>query len=163
MTPHDVKHLFIWPAHPTTMTPSDLWSRLVDTVRESTISRRETQIEKNLDFMVNNNNHITNIPDSIITNDVNTHSTLWYSHTYVNTHSTLWYSHTDVNTHSTLWYSHTDDHRGQLISYKLSNSEHIIIDTDTLQQRNHVAHENCLHRRPSRSKVFTYTVQLLQS
>ena len=28
---HDVQHLFNCSAHPTTMTPSDLWSRLVDT------------------------------------------------------------------------------------------------------------------------------------
>ena len=34
MTPHDVKHLFVCPAHPTTMTPSDLWSRPADVVRE---------------------------------------------------------------------------------------------------------------------------------
>ena len=36
-TPHDVKHLFVCTAHPTTMIPSDLWSR------------RETQIEMNMD------------------------------------------------------------------------------------------------------------------
>ena len=33
-TPHDVKHLLNWPAHPTTMTPSDLWNRPVDAIRE---------------------------------------------------------------------------------------------------------------------------------
>ena len=33
-TPHDVKHLFVFPAHPTTMRPSDLWSRPTDAVRE---------------------------------------------------------------------------------------------------------------------------------
>ena len=32
-TPHDVKHLFVFPAHPTTMIPSDLWSRPTDAVR----------------------------------------------------------------------------------------------------------------------------------
>ena len=32
--PHDVKHLFVWPAHPTTLIPSDLWSRPTDAVRE---------------------------------------------------------------------------------------------------------------------------------
>ena len=31
-TPHDVKHLFNCPAHPTT--PSDLWNRPVDAIRE---------------------------------------------------------------------------------------------------------------------------------
>ena len=33
-TPHDVKHLFVFPAHPTTLIPSDLWSRPTDAVRE---------------------------------------------------------------------------------------------------------------------------------
>ena len=49
--------------------------------------------------------HVHNIPDSILTGD--------------------------VNAHSTLWYSHTDDHRGQLISDIISNSEHITLNTDT--------------------------------
>ena len=31
---HNVKHLFNCPAHPTTVTPSDLWSRPVDAIRE---------------------------------------------------------------------------------------------------------------------------------
>ena len=43
MTPHDVKHLFVYPAHPTTITPSDLWSRPADTVRElSYLEARDT-------------------------------------------------------------------------------------------------------------------------
>ena len=33
-TLHDVKHIFNCPAHPTTMTPSDLWNRPVDAIRE---------------------------------------------------------------------------------------------------------------------------------
>ena len=33
-TPQDVKHLFVCPAHPTTLIPSDLWSRLTAAVRE---------------------------------------------------------------------------------------------------------------------------------
>ena len=33
-TPHDVKHLFVCPDHPTTLIPSDLWSRPTDAVRE---------------------------------------------------------------------------------------------------------------------------------
>ena len=45
--------------------------------------------------------YITNIPHSVLTRDVNTHSTLW------------------------LWYSYTDDHRGQLIADVISNSDHI--------------------------------------
>ena len=33
-TAHDDKHLFNCPAHPTTMTPSDLWNSIVDAIRE---------------------------------------------------------------------------------------------------------------------------------
>ena len=33
MMPHDVKYLFVCPAHPTTMRPSDLWSRPTDAIR----------------------------------------------------------------------------------------------------------------------------------
>ena len=33
-TPHDIKHLFVCPVHPTTMIPSDLLSRQRDAVRE---------------------------------------------------------------------------------------------------------------------------------
>ena len=33
-TPHEVKQLFNCPSHPTTMTPSDLWNRPVDAIRE---------------------------------------------------------------------------------------------------------------------------------
>ena len=36
MTPHDVKHLFVCPAHLTTMTPSILWGRPADAVLEFT-------------------------------------------------------------------------------------------------------------------------------
>ena len=38
-TPHDVKHLFTCLAHPTTLTPSDLWSKPSG---NSAISRQET-------------------------------------------------------------------------------------------------------------------------
>ena len=34
MAPHDVKHLFVCPAHPTTLIPSDIWSRPTDAVRQ---------------------------------------------------------------------------------------------------------------------------------
>ena len=37
----------------------------------------------------------------------------------------------DVNTHSTLWHSYTDDYRGQLISDAISNSDHITLNTNT--------------------------------
>ena len=33
-TPHDVKHLFACPAHPTTLIPSDLWSKPLESIRE---------------------------------------------------------------------------------------------------------------------------------
>ena len=33
-TPHDVNHLFAFPAHPTTLVPSDLWSNPVEFIRE---------------------------------------------------------------------------------------------------------------------------------
>ena len=39
--PHDVKHLFVWPAHPTTLIPSDLWSRPTDASLGTQLSRGE--------------------------------------------------------------------------------------------------------------------------
>ena len=33
-TPHDVKHLFACPSHPTILIPSDLWSKPVESIRE---------------------------------------------------------------------------------------------------------------------------------
>ena len=33
-TPHGVKHLFACPAHPTTLIPSDLWNKPMDSIRE---------------------------------------------------------------------------------------------------------------------------------
>ena len=33
-TPHDVNHLFACPAHPTTLIPSDLWCKPVESIRE---------------------------------------------------------------------------------------------------------------------------------
>ena len=47
--------------------------------------------------------YITNIPHSVLTGD--------------------------VNAHSTLWHSYTDDHRGQLIADVVSNSDHITHNT----------------------------------
>ena len=49
--------------------------------------------------------HITNIPHSVLTGD--------------------------VNAYSTLWHSYTDDHRGQLIADVISNSDHITLNTNT--------------------------------
>ena len=38
----------------------------------------------------------------------------------------------DVNAHSTLWHSYTDDHRGQLIADVIINSDYITLNTSTL-------------------------------
>ena len=37
----------------------------------------------------------------------------------------------DVNAHSTLWHSYTDDHRGHIIADVISNSDHITLNTNT--------------------------------
>ena len=70
--------------------------------------------------------YITNIPPSVLTGD--------------------------VNAHSTLWHSCTDDHRGQLIANVISNSDHITLNTNTptivpnttLQQHHHQISPRCL-------------------
>ena len=49
--------------------------------------------------------HITTIPHSVLTED--------------------------VNAHSSLWHSYTNGHRGQLIAEVISNSDHISLNTDT--------------------------------
>ena len=49
--------------------------------------------------------YITNIPHSVLTGD--------------------------VNAHSTLWHSYTDDHRGQLIAEIIRHSNHITLNTNT--------------------------------
>ena len=49
--------------------------------------------------------HITNIPHSVLTGD--------------------------VNAYSTLWHSYTDDHRGKLIADVISNSDHRTLNTNT--------------------------------
>ena len=49
--------------------------------------------------------YITNIPHSVLTGD--------------------------INAHSTLWHSYTDDHRGQLIADVIRNSDHITLNTNT--------------------------------
>ena len=43
-TPHDVKYLFACPAHPTTLIPSDLWSKPVETIREFSYPENSTCI-----------------------------------------------------------------------------------------------------------------------
>ena len=55
-TPHDVKHLFNCPAHPTTMTPSDLWNRPVDAIRELSYLEAGILDWDGPDWKANNNN-----------------------------------------------------------------------------------------------------------
>ena len=52
-TPHDVKHLFACPAHPTTLIPSDLWRNQWTTSGNSAISRRKPRLRRS---KTNNNN-----------------------------------------------------------------------------------------------------------
>ena len=49
MTRHYVKHLFVFPAHPMTITPSDYGADRRTLSGSSAISKRETQIEMNMD------------------------------------------------------------------------------------------------------------------
>ena len=56
-TPHDVKHLFACPAHPTTLIPSDLWNKPMDSIREfryldAENKRRWEEIITSTDLMV---------------------------------------------------------------------------------------------------------------
>ena len=73
--------------------------------------------------------YITNIPNSIITGD--------------------------VNAHSTLWHSYTDDHRGELISETLSNSNHITLNTDTPTRV-----PNNAHQQPTSPDITTISSSL---
>ena len=58
-----------------------------------------------------------------------------------------------MNTHSSLWYSHTDDHRGQLISNIISNSEHITLNTDTPTRVPHTTLQQAIS--PDITTIFT--------
>ena len=66
--------------------------------------------------------YITNIPPSVLTGD--------------------------VNAHSTLWHSYTDDHKGQLIADVISNSDHITLNTNT-QPECQTPHYNKHHHQTS--------------
>ena len=44
-TPHDVKHIFACPAHPTTLIPSDLWSNTVEIIREFSYLEEEGSLD----------------------------------------------------------------------------------------------------------------------
>ena len=59
-TQHDVKHLFNCTAHPTTMTPSDLWNRSVDAIQELNFIEAGILDLDGPDEKANNNNR-TNI------------------------------------------------------------------------------------------------------
>ena len=69
--------------------------------RDSTSTHHKTA-DKDIQHCIQ---HITTIPHSVLTGD--------------------------VNAHSSLWHSYTDDHRGQLIAEVISNSDHISLNTDT--------------------------------
>ena len=56
--------------------------------------------------------YITNIPHSVLTGN--------------------------VNAHSTLWHSYTDAHKGQLIADVISNSDHITLNTNTTLQQTYL-------------------------
>ena len=62
--------------------------------------------------------HITNIPHSVLTGD--------------------------VNAHATLWHSYIDDHTGQQITDVISNSDHITLNAHTNQSAKH--HKKLRHQ-----------------
>ena len=70
------------------------------TPRDSTYTHNKT-VDTDIQHRIQ---HITNIPHSVFTRD--------------------------VNAHSTLWHSYTDEHRGQLIADVISNSDHITLNTN---------------------------------
>ena len=70
---------------------------LLETPHPRTTKTADTDIQHCIQY-------ITNIPHSVLTGD--------------------------VNAHSTLWHSYTDDHRGQLIA-DVINSDHITLNTNT--------------------------------
>ena len=61
----------------------------------------------------------------------------------------------DVNAHSTLWHSYTDDHRGELISETLSNSNHITLNTGTPTRV-----PNNAHQKPTSPDITTISSSL---
>jgi hypothetical protein len=67
-----------------------------------TTSTHHLTVDKDVQHCIE---HITNIPHSVLTGD--------------------------VNAHSILWHSYTDDHRGKIISEVISNSDHITLNTNT--------------------------------
>ena len=92
------------------------------TPQHDTIDTTDTDITNCIQY-------ITNIPNSIITGD--------------------------VNAHSTLWHSYTDDHRGELISETLSNSNHITLNTDTPTRV-----PNNAHQQPTSPDITTISSSL---
>ena len=61
--------------------------------------------------------HITNIPHSVLTRD--------------------------LNAHSTLWHSYTDDRKGQQITDVISNSDHITLNTYNQSAKHHTTIGHC--------------------
>ena len=75
---------------------------LITLIRDNTTSTHYKTADTDIQHCIQ---YITNIPHSVLTGD--------------------------VNAHSTLWHSYTDDHRGQLIADVISNSDHITLNTNT--------------------------------
>ena len=109
--PHDVKYIFIYPSHLTKVTPSELWSRLTDSI----FSRRENQIkvkhgvkgEQQLDWYMSERVHLSVGPvqkhkgPSLLLDRCNLGYGVWF---LVN----LWYQYNylirmDTHTNHTLW------------------------------------------------------------
>ena len=88
-----------------------------------TINTHNTELQM-VKVHINNIKHITLANISIPPRDGTSKQ---LTRTY-RTHSVLT---GDVNVHPTLWHSYTDDHRGQLIADVISNSDHIILNTNT--------------------------------
>ena len=89
----------------------------------STITTHNTELQM-VKIHINNTKYITianiNIPPRDSTSK-------HYKTAYI-PHSVLT---GDVNAHSTLWHSSTDNHRGQLIADIISNVDHITLNTNT--------------------------------
>ena len=94
----------------------------------STINTQTTELQM-VKVHINNTKHIT-ITNIYIPPRDTTSTDIQHCIQYITNipHSVLT---GDVNAHSTLWHLYTDDHRGQLIADVISNSDHITLNTNT--------------------------------
>ena len=97
----------------------------------STINTHNTELQM-VKVHINNTKHITIANIYILPRDsTSTHYTNiqhCIQHITNILHSVLT---GDINVHSTLWHSYTDDHKGQLIADVISNSDHMTLNTNT--------------------------------